>query len=146
MAPRGVRESKVAPAKTTSRSTLLAQTIWLEIVLLLLLPPLVPLVPPVEATSGRSTSPASVPTPVPIPVPPPPPLVLVTLRSAVPMMPPEAAVTTKLPATFEVHVPFVSQLPLLLFTDQVGLTETTLLDVSSPCAVNVWLSPTRDRK
>src|SRR5207244_8692528 len=90
---------------------------------------------------GRSFSPTVVLPPVvtvpPVPVPP----ALVTWSVAVPTISPDVALTVKVPVAVGVQAPLLPQPAFVLLADQVGVIETSLLSVSKPVAVNVWLLP-----
>ncbi|TMF66799.1 MAG: hypothetical protein E6I20_03115 [Chloroflexi bacterium] len=60
---------------------------------------------------------------------------------AVPTISPDVALTVKVPVALGVQVPLLPQPALMLLADQVGVIETSLLSVSKPVAVNVWLLP-----
>ncbi|TMG39296.1 MAG: hypothetical protein E6H88_02325, partial [Chloroflexi bacterium] len=64
-----------------------------------------------------------------------------TLSVAVPTISPDVALTVKVPVALGVQVPLLPQPALMLLADQVGVIETSLLSVSKPVAVNVWLLP-----
>ena len=61
----------------------------------------------------------------------------VTWSVALPTISPDVALTVKVPAVSEVHVPPLSQLALVLLIDQVGVIDISLPAVSKPLAVNV---------